>query len=60
MLLVLAVLALTTDELLLAILTTVVAAATLVFAVYDMFRIVQKISQVHRDRAVPTSASAGA
>jgi hypothetical protein len=45
-LLVLAGLALTNDDLFLAILTTVAAAATLVFAVYDMFRIVQKISQV--------------
>ena len=35
-----------------AILTTVIAAATLVFAIYDMFRIVQKISQV------PATASA--
>ena len=39
-------LALTTDDLFLAILTAFVAAATLVFAIYDMFRIVQKISQV--------------
>jgi hypothetical protein len=45
-LLVLAAVALTNDELLLAILTAVVAAAILIFAVYDMFRIVQKISQV--------------
>jgi hypothetical protein len=45
-LLVFAGLALTNDDILLAILTAVVAAATLVFAVYDMFRIVQKISQV--------------
>jgi hypothetical protein len=45
-LLVLAGVALTNDELLLAILTSVVAAAILIFAVYDMFRIVQKISQV--------------
>lgn len=45
-LLVLAGLALTNDDLFLAILTTVAAAAILVFAVYDMFRIVQKISQV--------------
>ena len=39
-------LALTNDDMLLAILTFVVAGATLVFAIYDMFRIVQKISQV--------------
>jgi hypothetical protein len=45
-LLVFAGLALTNDDLLLAILTALVAAATLVFAVYDMFRIVQKITQV--------------
>ena len=31
---------------LLAILTAIIAAATAVFAIYDMFRIVQKISQV--------------
>jgi hypothetical protein len=45
-LLVLAGVALTNDELLLAILTAVITAAILVFAIYDMFRIVQKISQV--------------
>jgi len=45
-LLVLAGLALTNDDLLLAILTALIAVATLVFAVYDMFRIVQKVSQV--------------
>jgi len=39
-------LALTNDDLLLAILTALVAAATVVFAIYDMFRIVQKISNV--------------
>ncbi len=42
----------TSEELQLGILTTVIAAATTVFAIYDMFRIVQKISQV------PTSALA--
>ena len=36
----------TSEELQLGILTTLIAAATAVFAVYDMFRIVQKISQV--------------
>ncbi len=36
----------TSEELQLAILTTLIAAVTLVFAIYDMFRIVQKISQV--------------
>jgi hypothetical protein len=45
--LVLAGLALTNDDLRLAILTAVAATATLGFAVYDMFRIVQKVSQVH-------------
>jgi hypothetical protein len=45
-LLVFAGLALTNDDLLLAILTALVAAATAVFAIYDMFRIVQKISNV--------------
>jgi hypothetical protein len=36
----------TSEELQLGILTTVIAAVTAIFAVYDMFRIVQKISQV--------------
>ena len=36
----------TSEELQLGILTTVIAAVTAVFAIYDMFRIVQKISQV--------------
>ena len=36
----------TSDELMLDVFTTVVAAATTVFAIYDMFRIVQKINQV--------------
>jgi hypothetical protein len=36
----------TSGEIQLAILTTVIAAVTAVFAIYDMFRIVQKISQV--------------
>ena len=36
----------TSEEIQLAILTTVIAAVTLIFAIYDMFRIVQKISQV--------------
>ena len=39
-------LAMTNDDALLAILTALVSAAILVFAVYDMFRIVQKLSQV--------------
>ena len=36
----------TSEELQLGILTTVIAAVTAIFAIYDMFRIVQKISQV--------------
>jgi hypothetical protein len=36
----------TSEELQLGILTTLIAAVTAVFAIYDMFRIVQKISQV--------------
>lgn len=39
-------LAMTSEERLLAILTTLVSLAILVFAAYDMFRIVQKISQL--------------
>lgn len=42
----------TSEEMQLAILTTVISAVTLVFAICDMFRIVQKISQV------PTTAAA--
>jgi hypothetical protein len=45
-LLVFAGLAVTNDDGLLAILTAIISAAILVFAVYDMFRIVQKLSQV--------------
>jgi hypothetical protein len=45
-LLVFAGIALTNDDMLLAILTAFVAAAVAVFAIYDMFRIVQKISNV--------------
>ena len=45
-LLVFAGLAMTNDDGLLAILTAIISAAILVFAVYDMFRIVQKLSQV--------------
>jgi hypothetical protein len=42
----------TSEELQLAIFTVIIAALIAVFAVYDMFRIVQKISQV------PASAGA--
>jgi len=45
-LLVFAGLAMTNDDFLLAILTAIVSAAVLVLAIYDMFRIVQKISLV--------------
>jgi hypothetical protein len=45
-LLVFAGLALTNDDVLLAVLTALIAAVTLVFAIYDMVRVVQKISQV--------------
>jgi hypothetical protein len=44
--------AMTSEELQLAIYAVIIAAVTAVFAVYDMFRIVQKISQV------PASAGA--
>jgi fluoride ion exporter CrcB/FEX len=36
----------TSEEVQLSIYTTVIAAATAIFAIYDMFRIVQKVSQV--------------
>jgi hypothetical protein len=44
--LVLGALALSSEERLLVILTTVVSLAVLVFAIYDMFRVVQKLSQL--------------
>jgi hypothetical protein len=56
-LLVLGGLALTNSDVLLAILTAVAAAVILVFAIFDMFRIVQKISQV--TPAANTSVSVG-
>jgi hypothetical protein len=56
-LLVLGGLALTNSDLLLAILTALAAAVILVFAVFDMFRIVQKISQV--TTAANSSVSVG-
>jgi hypothetical protein len=58
-LLVLAGVALTNNDLLLAILTTVVAAATLIVAIYDMFRIVQKISQVSTSATANVSVGWG-
>jgi hypothetical protein len=36
----------TSEEVQLSVLTTIIAALTAIFAIYDMFRIVQKISQV--------------
>ena len=45
----------TSEELQLSILTTLIAAVTTVFAIYDMFRIVQKISQVPRPAAANVS-----
>jgi uncharacterized membrane protein HdeD (DUF308 family) len=38
--------AMTSDEIQVLILTAVIAAVTAIFAIYDMFRIVQRISQV--------------
>jgi hypothetical protein len=52
-------LALANDEQYLAVLTFVVAGATLVFAIYDMFRIVQKISNVHTSAHSNISIGAG-
>ncbi len=52
-------LALTNDEWYLAVLTFLVAGATLVFAIYDMFRIVQKISNVHTSAQSSISIGAG-
>jgi fluoride ion exporter CrcB/FEX len=49
--------AMTSEELQLAILTTVIAAVTTIFALYDMFRIVQKINQV--PAAAGTDVSVG-
>jgi hypothetical protein len=51
-------LALTNDEKYLAVLTFIVAAATVIFAAYDTFRIVQKISNV--SVPAPSSISVGA
>ncbi len=49
----------TSEELQLAILTTLIAAVTLVFATYDMFRIVQKISQVPSSTTATASVGWG-
>jgi hypothetical protein len=56
-LLVLAGVALTNNDRLLAVLTTVAAVATLIVAIYDMFRVVQKISQV--STPAPANVSVG-
>ena len=52
-------LAMTNDDQLLAVLTFVAAAGTGVFAAYDMFRIVQKISQVTAPAGSSVSVGAG-
>lgn len=49
----------TSEELQLSILTSIIAAATTVFAIYDMFRIVQKISQVPSTSATNVSVGWG-
>ena len=49
----------TSEEIQLAILTTVISAVTLVFAIYDMFRIVQKISQAPASAAADISVGWG-
>ena len=52
-------LALNSDDPFLAVLTALVAAGTMVFAIYDMFRIVQKISQVTTSAGSNVSVGAG-
>lgn len=52
-------LALNSDDPFLAVLTALVAAGTMVFAIYDMFRIVQKISQVTTSAGASVSVGAG-
>jgi hypothetical protein len=52
-------LALSSEERLLVILTNLVALAILIFAVYDMFRIVQKISQVQTGPSADISVGWG-
>ncbi len=58
-LLVLGGLAMTNDDVALAIVTAFAAAATLVFAIYDMFRIVQKVSQATLSGGGSVSVGAG-
>jgi hypothetical protein len=52
-------LAMTNDDQLLAVLTFAAAAVTGVFAAYDMFRVVQKISQVTTPAGSNLSIGAG-
>jgi len=47
----------TSEEVLLSVLTTIIAAVTAIFAIYDMYRIVQRISQV--PSAVSADVSVG-
>jgi hypothetical protein len=49
----------TSEELQLGIMTTVIAAATAIFAMYDIFRIVQKISQVPANLSADVSVGWG-
>ncbi len=49
----------TSEEIQLAILTTLISAVTLIFAIYDMFRIVQKISQAPASAAADISVGWG-
>ena len=49
----------TSEELQLGIMTTVIAAATAIFAIYDIFRIVQKISQVPANLSADVSVGWG-
>ena len=49
----------TSEEIQLAILTALIAAVTTVFAIYDMFRIVQKISQVPATASTDVSVGWG-
>ena len=49
----------TSEELQLSILTTLITAVTTVFAIYDMFRIVQKINQVPSTSAANVSVGWG-
>ena len=52
-------LVMTSEEMLLAVFTAVIAAASSIFAIYDTFRIVQKISQVPTSFAPEVSVGWG-